>query len=283
MPMPTIEELTLADDPQRWSQVGFAVGDGCCVLGEVRLRFVEATDAPGIAGLGAARRRERRAGRAADDPARPAPAGGRRGSVGRAPQRRGRDRPPRRDVARPRSQRRGAAGRRPATAAHPRAADPGGRPAPGVLPPRRGDPRGASRRRTTSSGAGGETRGSSALLGSRAAHAGSGSHRRAARGARGTIRPAVQPGRRIATLRRSAGLAVPLAFISEPFARALTPPASSFAAPAVGARTARPVRPALRVARRPAPRPCAAAAPSPAAPAGRRGRRAAPAARRGER
>lgn len=50
MPMPTIEELTLADDPQRWSQVGFAVGDGCCVLGEVRLRFVEPTDAPGIAG-----------------------------------------------------------------------------------------------------------------------------------------------------------------------------------------------------------------------------------------
>lgn len=32
----------------------------------------------------------------------------------------------------------------------------------------------------------------------------------------GSIRPAVQPGRRIATLRRSAGLAVPLALMSEP-------------------------------------------------------------------
>jgi hypothetical protein len=30
----------------------------------------------------------------------------------------------------------------------------------------------------------------------------------------GSIRPAVQPGRRIATLRRSAGLAVPVALMS---------------------------------------------------------------------
>jgi Glyoxalase-like domain len=48
--MPTIEELLLADDPQRWAEVGFVVRDGCCVLGEVRLRFVESADAPGIAG-----------------------------------------------------------------------------------------------------------------------------------------------------------------------------------------------------------------------------------------
>ena len=32
----------------------------------------------------------------------------------------------------------------------------------------------------------------------------------------GSIRPAVQPGRQIATLRRSAGLAIPVAFMSEP-------------------------------------------------------------------
>jgi hypothetical protein len=50
MPAPTIDELLVADDGERWAQLGLAVTDGCCRLGEVRLRFL--TDAPerGIAG-----------------------------------------------------------------------------------------------------------------------------------------------------------------------------------------------------------------------------------------
>jgi hypothetical protein len=38
---PTIDELVLADDPERWSALGFAVTDGCCELGAVRLTFTE--------------------------------------------------------------------------------------------------------------------------------------------------------------------------------------------------------------------------------------------------
>ena len=36
---PTIDELVLADEPERWSALGFAVTDGCCELGAVRLMF----------------------------------------------------------------------------------------------------------------------------------------------------------------------------------------------------------------------------------------------------
>jgi catechol 2,3-dioxygenase-like lactoylglutathione lyase family enzyme len=45
MPAPTIDELLLADDGARWAALGFAISDGCCELGRVRLRFL--TDAPG--------------------------------------------------------------------------------------------------------------------------------------------------------------------------------------------------------------------------------------------
>jgi hypothetical protein len=38
---PTIDELVLADEPERWSALGFAVTDGCCELGAVRLTFTE--------------------------------------------------------------------------------------------------------------------------------------------------------------------------------------------------------------------------------------------------
>jgi len=38
---PTIDELVLADQPDRWSALGFAVTDGCCELGAVRLTFTE--------------------------------------------------------------------------------------------------------------------------------------------------------------------------------------------------------------------------------------------------
>jgi hypothetical protein len=50
MPEPTIDELLLADDPERWARLGFDVRDGCCTLGAVRLRFVDAADARGIVG-----------------------------------------------------------------------------------------------------------------------------------------------------------------------------------------------------------------------------------------
>ena len=50
MPKPTIDELTLADDPARWSALGFSVGGDGAQLGEVRLRFNGAH--PGRAILG---------------------------------------------------------------------------------------------------------------------------------------------------------------------------------------------------------------------------------------
>jgi hypothetical protein len=40
MPAPTIDELLVADDSERWAQLGFAVTNGCCQLGEVQLRFL---------------------------------------------------------------------------------------------------------------------------------------------------------------------------------------------------------------------------------------------------
>jgi Glyoxalase/Bleomycin resistance protein/Dioxygenase superfamily len=39
MPTPTIDELTVADEPSRWTALGFTLTDGCCQLGTVRLRF----------------------------------------------------------------------------------------------------------------------------------------------------------------------------------------------------------------------------------------------------
>jgi catechol 2,3-dioxygenase-like lactoylglutathione lyase family enzyme len=50
MPATTIDELVLADDPERWARLGFTVRDGCCLLGTVRLRFVDAAHARGIVG-----------------------------------------------------------------------------------------------------------------------------------------------------------------------------------------------------------------------------------------
>jgi hypothetical protein len=40
---PTIDELVLADEPDRWSALGFEVADGCCELGAVRLTFTQAS------------------------------------------------------------------------------------------------------------------------------------------------------------------------------------------------------------------------------------------------
>ncbi len=40
-PAPTIDELLIGDDPARWAELGFAVADGRCEIGGVRLRFID--------------------------------------------------------------------------------------------------------------------------------------------------------------------------------------------------------------------------------------------------
>jgi hypothetical protein len=47
---PTIDELLIADEPQRWAELGFAVADGCCQLGAVRLRLTGRDAGRGILG-----------------------------------------------------------------------------------------------------------------------------------------------------------------------------------------------------------------------------------------
>ncbi len=50
MPAPTIDEVVLADGPEPWRRLGFSVADGCCLLGGVQLRFSADADARGIVG-----------------------------------------------------------------------------------------------------------------------------------------------------------------------------------------------------------------------------------------
>jgi hypothetical protein len=50
MPAPTIDVLTLADEPERWSALGFTVVDGCCRLAGVQLRLAGADAGRGIIG-----------------------------------------------------------------------------------------------------------------------------------------------------------------------------------------------------------------------------------------
>ncbi len=45
---PTIDELTVADPPQAWSSLGFEVDGDTCVVGDVRIRLVDA--GKGLAG-----------------------------------------------------------------------------------------------------------------------------------------------------------------------------------------------------------------------------------------
>jgi len=47
---PTIDELLVADDCERWAKLGFKVADECCELGEVRVRFCAEPGARGIVG-----------------------------------------------------------------------------------------------------------------------------------------------------------------------------------------------------------------------------------------
>ncbi len=51
MPSPTIDQLTLADDPARWAALGFDVKDGHCQIGTVVLSFTDAEAAPGQPGI----------------------------------------------------------------------------------------------------------------------------------------------------------------------------------------------------------------------------------------
>jgi hypothetical protein len=44
MPAPTIDELTVADDPARWAALGFDVAGDGCQIGTVRLRFLASAD-----------------------------------------------------------------------------------------------------------------------------------------------------------------------------------------------------------------------------------------------
>jgi catechol 2,3-dioxygenase-like lactoylglutathione lyase family enzyme len=46
----TIGELSLADEPERWSALGFAVADDCLQLGAVRLRLAGSAAGSGIVG-----------------------------------------------------------------------------------------------------------------------------------------------------------------------------------------------------------------------------------------
>jgi hypothetical protein len=50
MPTPTIDEITLADDPERWVALGFAVTEDAARIGAVTLRFAEPRPRVGIVG-----------------------------------------------------------------------------------------------------------------------------------------------------------------------------------------------------------------------------------------
>jgi hypothetical protein len=47
---PTVDELLIADEPQRWSALGFTVEDGCSRLGSVRIRLTGTGPGRGIVG-----------------------------------------------------------------------------------------------------------------------------------------------------------------------------------------------------------------------------------------
>jgi hypothetical protein len=49
-PAPTIDELVLADEPDSWTALGFTVADGCCQLGAVRLRLAGREGGAGLVG-----------------------------------------------------------------------------------------------------------------------------------------------------------------------------------------------------------------------------------------
>ncbi len=50
MPTPTIDQLTLAEQPERWAALGFAVAEDCCQLAGVRVRLAGEGAGRGIVG-----------------------------------------------------------------------------------------------------------------------------------------------------------------------------------------------------------------------------------------
>jgi hypothetical protein len=50
MPAPTIDELLIGDNPARWEELGFRIADRCCEIGAVRLRFDGGASERGILG-----------------------------------------------------------------------------------------------------------------------------------------------------------------------------------------------------------------------------------------
>ncbi|MET0558066.1 MAG: VOC family protein [Solirubrobacterales bacterium] len=50
MSAPTLDELTIADQPAAWSALGFAVEDDVCVLGDVRLHLAGSDAGKGLCG-----------------------------------------------------------------------------------------------------------------------------------------------------------------------------------------------------------------------------------------
>src|SRR5436190_23498625 len=51
MTAPTLDELQVADDAERWGTLGFDVADGCCQLGTVRVRLLGRDAGRGLLGL----------------------------------------------------------------------------------------------------------------------------------------------------------------------------------------------------------------------------------------
>jgi hypothetical protein len=47
---PTVDELLIADEPESWTALGFTVAEGCCQLGTVRLRLAGREAGRGIFG-----------------------------------------------------------------------------------------------------------------------------------------------------------------------------------------------------------------------------------------
>jgi hypothetical protein len=50
MPTPTIDELTIADEPATWAGLGFALDGETCVVGDVRIRLAGREAGRGLAG-----------------------------------------------------------------------------------------------------------------------------------------------------------------------------------------------------------------------------------------
>ena len=208
--MVVLDELTIADAPEPWRACGFDVEGDVCVVGETRIRLAGAGAGRGLSGwslrgVGADADLDGLATTISD---RPPPSEGPVHPNGVAGAR-----PRRRDLAGARSHGRRARGRRPGSPPSPRGADAGGRAAPGVLPARGVILEVVQEPDEAIEKAGGVERpaffwglaflapdldAAVATLGERVSEA----------------RDAVQPGRRIATLRRSAGLSVPVALMT---------------------------------------------------------------------